>query len=146
MSEQTTQNKPTAAYILALLTGVLNIIAGIVLLALPAIITEAYDYYGYEYSFVTSILMGIGLWVMIVGVILIFAAVKLNANPLEHAKWGVVILIFSILAGSILGIIGGILALAFNPETQVPTRMCIGCGLQIEENLRFCPHCGKQSS
>jgi hypothetical protein len=147
MNRQTCKNKPTAAYILALITGIINIIAGIVLLFLAAITSSSsYHYYYYDFYFGTFILAGIGLWVLIASVILIAAAVKLNANPLDHSKWGAVILIFSIGLLSILGIIGGILALTFKPIRSTRTRMCIGCGLQIDENLRFCPHCGKQTS
>jgi drug/metabolite transporter (DMT)-like permease len=144
MNSQTCQNKPTAAYVLALLTGICNIIAGIVLLFLAAVASSSYDYY-YGYYFGTFMLTAVGLWVMIAAVILIAAAANLNSNPLDHSKWGAVILIFSILVGSILGIIGGILALTFKPIMTARTRMCVNCGRQIDESLRFCPHCGHQT-
>jgi hypothetical protein len=84
---------------------------------------------------------------------LIVGAVKLNSNPLEHTKWGVIILVFSIIGGvNIFGIIGGALALSYKPITysqvpappQVITRICPQCGRVIEENTKFCPYCGKQ--
>lgn len=147
MNGQTTQNKPTAAYILSLLAGIFNMGGGAVLLVLGIIVSDSYsDYYFYDFSLGAVILIGLGLWALIGGLILTMAAVKLSSNPLEHTKWGVIILIFSIVTSSILGIIGGILALAFTPETVARTRMCVGCGLHIDEKLRFCPHCGKERS
>jgi hypothetical protein len=148
MSGQTIQNKPTAAYILSLLAGIFNVGGGAVLLVLGIVVSaDSYsEYYFYDFSLGAVILLGLGLWALIGGLILIVAAVKLSSNPLEHTKWGVIILIFSIGTSSILGIIGGILALAFAPETAARTRMCVGCGMHIDENLRFCPHCGKERS
>ena len=145
MNGQTTQNKPTAAYILSLLAGLFNLLVGVVMLGLAIVISDSYNnYYFYEYSFGAVLLTGLGLWMLIAGIILILAAVKLNSNPLGHTKWGVIILIFSLGTSSIFGIIGGILALVFTPEMAIPTRMCLGCGLHIDEKLRFCPHCGKE--
>jgi hypothetical protein len=147
MSEQTSQNKPTAAYILALLTGIVNVFGGLAATAMGLVASDTYShYYFWGFSLVSGILLGLGLWTLIAGVIIILAAVKLNSNPLDHTKWGVIILLFSFVPPSILGIIGGILALAFTPETVARTRMCVGCGLQIDEKLRFCPHCGKEAS
>ncbi len=146
MNGQTTQNKPTAAYILSLLTGIFNIIAGVVLLFLAMFVAAGSysEYYLFDFYFGAVLFTGLGIWALIAGIIITVAAVKLNSNPLDHSKWGLIILIFSIGAGAILGIIGGILALIFTPEITTKTRMCLGCGLQIDESLRFCPHCGKE--
>lgn len=148
MSNQSLENKPTAAFVITLITGIIDVIAAIVLLILAAIVTNTYRNYYYFYNFQlgTYILAGIGFWVLIAAVILIVAALKLNSDPLEHAKWGVVILIFSIGVASILGIIGGILALTFTPKRKTPTRICINCGRYIEEDTQFCPYCGKKTA
>jgi hypothetical protein len=159
VSKQSVQNKPTAAFALSLVGGILAIIAGAVLLDLATALfstpTRSSFFYG-DYSYdrgLAYILGGVGIWVLIASIILIVGAVKLNSNPLEHTKWGVIILVFSILMGvNIFGIIGGALALAYKPITysqmpsppQVITRICPQCGRVIEENTIFCPYCGKQ--
>jgi hypothetical protein len=53
---------------------------------------------------------------LITSILIIVFAGKLKANPLEHSKWGALILIFSIIGvGGLLGLIGGILALVYKP-------------------------------
>ena len=129
--------------------GIFNLFGGIALLILGMIISEPYSNYYYSYfdfNLGAAILLGFGLWALVGCLVLIVSAVKLSSNPLAHTKLGVIILIFSILTSSLFGIIGGILALAFTPETAAQTRMCVGCGLHIDEKLRFCPHCGKETS
>jgi hypothetical protein len=137
MNNQPVQNKPTAAYYLALIGGIIGLIAGIFLLIII-----------------------IGIWIIISSVIVIVAAQKLNEEPMEHTKWGTIIIIFSIVGiGSLLALIGGILALTYNPipigaqsgamwnqpaSPQQITRICPQCGRIIENNVKFCPHCGKE--
>jgi RNA polymerase subunit RPABC4/transcription elongation factor Spt4/energy-converting hydrogenase Eha subunit A len=58
----------------------------------------------------------LSIWALIASTLIIFFANKLNTNPLEHSKWGILITVFSIL--SVLGlfaIAGGIAALIYNP-------------------------------
>jgi hypothetical protein len=69
-----------------------------------------------------------GLAGVLFGVAVIAGALMLYNNPVDHAKWGMVILIFSALGifgsamagfgiGLILGLIGGILALTWKLPT-----------------------------
>ena len=147
MSREPPTNKPTGAYILTLITAIINIILAGVLFFVSAVVTSTYRsyYYVYDYYLGGQMLIGIAVWVLIAAIILIVAALKLNSDPWEHSKWGIVILVFSIGILSILGIIGGILALTYTPEAATPTRMCIKCGRTIEENTKFCPFCGNKS-
>jgi hypothetical protein len=65
----------------------------------------------------------LGLVGVLLGIILLYSAVKLNANPSEHVAWGAVIILFSVVSlilvgggfilGFILGLVGGILAIAW---------------------------------
>ena len=77
-------------------------------------------------------------------------------NPEEHSKYGNRIIIFSIFGlGTILGIIGGILAVSFKhdkPEifslqdySQVKSKHCPLCGKRINEKAKFCHKCGKEA-
>jgi hypothetical protein len=114
--------------------------------------------------FTRPFFMALGAWMFLTAILIIIFAVKLNANPLEHTKWGVLILVFSIIGlGGLLGIIGGILALVYNPiltgapqqygppqqqnwgqQQQPMTRICPNCGKIVQTNVRFCPNCGTQ--
>jgi uncharacterized membrane protein YqgA involved in biofilm formation len=121
------ENKPTAAYILSLLGGIFGILGSLAFIGFGALAyvsyTESYSYY-YGYSYYDSMfgwswatLLGFGVWMLITSILLIVFAGKLKANPMEHTKWGVLILIFSIIGvGGLLGIIGGILALVYKPR------------------------------
>ena len=106
MSNQPAQKKPTAAYIFSLLGGLFGII--LLLIGLVGISLNG-----------SSSLSTVGLvvWMLIASILIIVFADKLNKNPLEHSKWGALIVVFSIL--SIFGLfafIGGILALIFKPN------------------------------
>jgi hypothetical protein len=125
-----------------------------------------YDFYDIPFfSWGWSLLIGLGLWILIASVLIIIFASKLKANPLEHTKWGMLILLFSIigLGGGILALIGGILALVYDPilagtpqyyspptQTYIPppqqaaTIVCPQCGRIVDANQKFCPNCGKQ--
>ncbi len=109
---------------------------------------------------------------MVCSIIVMVAASKLKANPLEHTKWGAIILVFSIIGGwSILDFIGGILALIYNPipANAAPTQYappqqpyygppaqqvayqpqahaCPQCGNMVQSGVRFCPNCGRQQN
>jgi hypothetical protein len=156
------ENKPTAAYILSLLGGIFGLIGGLVLLSFGAILA----------IFTFGLSLVLGLWVMTCSIIVIVAASRLNAEPLEHSKWGAIILVFSLIGSwSILNLIGGILALVYEPRIvgayspqgypqqgyppnppyvpqqsypQQITRICPQCGRVVNENIKFCPHCGTQ--
>jgi len=148
VSTQAVQNKPTAAYVLSLLGGILGLILGFL---------------------VAVFVVAIGLWFLICSLIIIISAARLNSNPLEHTKWGMIILIFSIIGlVTLLAFIGGILALAYTPmiptppqQTQPPAPIqervireeitkkevivkirCSYCGTLYDETLDKCPNCG----
>jgi MFS family permease len=142
------QDKPTAAYVLSLIGGILGLIVGFILIAIAASMST------YYYTRIVAPIYGaIGGWCLITSVIVIISAAKLNSNPWEHTKWGVIILVFSIIGlGTLLGLIGGILALVYKPQASVPqqapmqaiTRICPKCGRVLREETRFCPYCGNE--
>ena len=181
MYENQVQNKPTAAYILSLLGGIFGLLGSLVIIAVGVFAYSAlnsYDGYYYGNSLGLGLfgwgwatLIGLGAWVFIASALIIIFASKLKANPLEHSKWGALILVFSIigLGGGLLALIGGILALVYKPilvgaqpqygppqqqygpppqaytqPTQPITQICPQCGRIVQDNVRFCPNCGKQ--
>jgi hypothetical protein len=176
MSQNQVQNQPTAAYILSLIGGIFGLLGSIVLFSLGVLTYSAIDFYPYFYSYGPlglggGFLIGLGAWILVASILIIIFASKLKDNPLEHGKWGALILVFSIvgLGGGLLALIGGILALVYKPivgaqqaqqtyaqqqygpppnayvPTQQPTtRVCPQCGRIVQANERFCPNCGKQ--
>jgi hypothetical protein len=172
MSQNQVQNKPTAAYILSLLGGIIGLLASLALIGLGALAYAALGTYSGYYGDFTlgelgwgwTLYIGFGAWMLITSILIIVFAGKLKANPLEHSKWGALILIFSIIGvGGLLGFIGGILALVYKPilvgaqpqygppqqqyappQQQPVTSVCPQCGRIVQANERFCPNCGKQ--
>lgn len=104
---------PTVAYVLALIAGVLVVLNGLLLMAVGATLGIAVFGGGLAFG-------SIGI---LLGVIIVYAAVRLNAQPTEHVSWGAVIIVFSVVSlvlvgggfilGFILGLISGILAIAW---------------------------------
>ena len=74
-----------------------------------------------------------GVLGLIFGAIVIISSIMLNSKPHEHATWGTLIVLFSVLSifggamggfgiGLILGLIGGVLAITWKPtQTQTKT-------------------------
>jgi hypothetical protein len=172
------QNKPTAAYIVTLLGGIIGLIASLFVtfvLGILAYLTASTYEFGYGYYDVSGIFfiwIGFGAWMLITSILLIVFARRLNANPMQHSKYGWYIIIFSIIGvGGLLGLIGGILALVYKPipvgaappqyaAPQQPyygpppqpaayqpppqAHACPQCGTLVQPGVRFCPNCGKQ--
>jgi hypothetical protein len=157
------QNKPTAAYWLSMIGGILGLLGGLLVIVAGAVVGA----FTFGLGFV--VIGSIGIWISICSAIVIYAALKLNSEPLQHSKWGAIILVFSIIGGwSILDFIGGLLALVYTPiiggaqqpygqqqyaqppqvYTQPPpqqmTSACPQCGKIVPDNVQFCPNCGKQ--
>jgi len=170
------QNKPTAAYWLSMIGGIIGLLASLLVVALGAIAYSTLSSVDYIYavdSGIWTFYVGLGAWMFITSILIIVFASKLKAHPLEHSKWGALILVFSIIGlGGLFGLIGGILALVYKPilvgaqpqygppqqqygppppqaayaqpPPQSITRICPQCGRVVQENVKFCPNCGKQ--
>ncbi len=103
----------TVAYVLSLIAGVLVVLNGLLLLGVG--VTLGIAVFGGGLAF--------GAIGILLGVIIIYAAARLNAQPTEHVSWGAVIIVFSVVSlvlvgggfifGFILGLISGILAIAW---------------------------------
>ncbi len=116
--------RPTAAYALSLIAGILIIINGAVVGFIPGLITSIPGVSAVP-GFVWGILYLVSIVGIVFGIIVLLSAVMLYRNPMSKTTWGVLILIFSILSivvgggfliGMILGIIGGALGLAWKPR------------------------------
>ena len=112
--------KPTRAFKLSLIAGILILInTGLVGAAttwFPSLIPTLPGSTGND----STLLYTLTVAVLIFGAIVLFGAIMLDKKPANKKAWGIMIIVFSILSyltaggfiiGSILGIIGGALAL-----------------------------------
>ena len=156
------ESYPSTAYTLSLIAGIFVILGGL----LMAVIGAVFTFFALGVGAIAGV---IGLvW----GIIILYGANKLRAQPEQHVTWGVIILVFSLISwvgglgglliGFLLGLIGGILAITWQPPqttmaptyaspspppstpTMQATRYCPNCGAPVDANATYCPHCGKQ--
>jgi hypothetical protein len=110
MYQNQVQNQPTAAYWLSIIGGILGLLGGLLLIVVGAVAGAVTLGFGF------AVIGGIGIWITICSAVVIYSASRLKAEPMQHSKWGAIILVFSIIGGwSILDFIGGILALVYKP-------------------------------
>ena len=108
--------KPTTAFILSLIGGILVLLGGLIWAAVGTVIA---------FFFVAG--LGFLLWAFLIfGIIIIIGAVMINSNPSSAHSWGIVKLILGVLSllgvvtalGGILAIIGGTFALTWKPKPE----------------------------
>jgi len=124
--------KPTVAFILSLIAGVLILVGGgaravlgLVIRSFSPQIAGNHRITGAMARMMGSGLGLIGILGIVFGLIVIVCAIMLNSRPEQHATWGALIVVFSVLSlfggaggffiGLILGLIGGILAITWKP-------------------------------
>lgn len=130
--------RPTAAFVLSLVAGVLIIIGGGIMSMMSSFWFNGmmggyrgWGMMGYPgYGMMGGLGYGfgfMGILGMVFGVIVIVSAIMLNSKPQEHTTWGTLIIIFSALSifgsamggfgiGLILGLMGGVLAVTWKPS------------------------------
>lgn len=107
---------PRGAYMLTMVGAILEIIAAIVYIALGVIGAAAAGIFGIGG-------LGLGVWLLIVGIILFVGASKLKSgDPGTIRTWSILILVFGILGGNIFALIGGILGLIWKPPQKPATQ------------------------
>jgi len=147
-----TQEKPTAAFVLSLVGGILIVIGSLLEGIIGALLEVSFPGFGV----IWAILAGLGI---MCAVLVLVGAAMLYVNPKRNVPWGVIIIVFSVLSlffalgglivGMILGIIGGALGVAWKPSPTplltptAITRVCPQCGRVLTEEVKFCPYCGK---
>jgi len=113
---------PTAAFALSLIGGIFILLGGMVSIALGSAIGSL------GYGLGGSVIAGLGVFGLICGFATILGAVWINSGEKGKVRNGaILVLIFSILSwaggvggffiGFLLGLIGAILALTWNPTT-----------------------------
>jgi hypothetical protein len=119
-------DKPTAAFVLSLVGAIFILLGGIITLAWAAIIGSALSLAGLgDFGVGFAVIGTLGfIW----GIIALVGAVMMNSSDKSRVRTGaILVLVFSILSwfgafgglfiGFILGLIGAILGLTWNPPT-----------------------------
>ena len=115
--------KPQAAFILSMLAGIFIVSSAALRLAIRAFFRSYGSYIGtyngthmmggFGFSLLRSIIT------LVFGIIVIVSALMLYRRPQRHRLCGILIMIFSVLSGGIigvlLGLVGGILAIIWKP-------------------------------
>ena len=135
--KMSTAEKPTAAFVLSLIAGILIVLGGALRSMIGfywfRMINGSWGRGGGMMGYPRFGMMGglgfIGIVGLIFGILIIVSAIMLNSRPEGHTTWGILIVIFSAISvfggmggfgiGLILGLIGGVLAITWKPtQTQ----------------------------
>jgi hypothetical protein len=128
--------KPTAAFVLSLIAGILILLCGIFMIAARAIIGMALPWIRETrpamIGYIRGMMTIMGLPGLIFGIIAIIGAFMIRSEEQGRVKAGsVMVLISSILSifsgmgfvlGLVLGIVGGILGLTWKPEEKAQSK------------------------
>ncbi|MCW4045310.1 MAG: DUF6114 domain-containing protein [Candidatus Bathyarchaeota archaeon] len=117
--------KPTAAFVLSLLGAIFIIIGGLVYAVVFSIIGGVFDFIGF--GGLGGLITILGFLGIVWGVLVLIGAIMMNSEDKSKVRTGsILVLIFSILSwvgaaggifiGFLLGLIGGILGLTWNPS------------------------------
>ncbi|MGC8569204.1 MAG: DUF6114 domain-containing protein [Nitrososphaeria archaeon] len=125
------EDYPKAAYTLSLIAGVLMLINSVLFIVIMPFLAV----YPVRPRLMFMMMFGLPFLafgaIMFLGlasaIVVLISALMLKSRPAESTTWGVLILVFSLMSffgmggfiiGAILGIIGGAMAMAYNPKTK----------------------------
>jgi hypothetical protein len=121
--------KPTAAFVLSLIAGIIYILAGIATAILATIVGSLVSFAGMGGIGLAGAALGaVGL---VCGIIMIIGAVMMNTSVQSRVRTGaILVLVLTIIGafftlggfgiGGILGLIGSILGLVWKPTASMP--------------------------
>jgi len=132
------EDRPTLAFLLSLISGIFIIMGGLTTTAMMGLFWWMGHHWGagiWRWGwmgghmagiFSSGIFLGLGLFGIVCGIAVLIGALMLNRDPKGHAKWGALVLAFSILSivgamggwlvGLVLGVLGGALAISWEPK------------------------------
>lgn len=125
-----TQFKPTTAYTLSLIGGLIIIVGGLFSFFCYGNSGVLYGMMSGTYSYMSGFWLALPLLSIASGVIVTIGAIMLNSRPRERMTWGIIVLAFAVasfvgmggfLIGALLSIIGGALAINWKPPVETPT-------------------------
>ncbi len=126
--------KPTTGFIFSLIGGIFVLLGGLLWSALGTLIAIFTSLGFLLYAF------------LIFGIIIIVGALMMNSNPKSAHTWGIIVIILGVLSligitttlGGILSIVGGALALTWNPSRTANVQTIP----PPQGAIRFCQNCG----
>jgi hypothetical protein len=124
------QERPETAISLTLMAGALIVIGSLIMAFMTAWFFSGFDTFCPGTHMIAGVLGSAIMPLMAIigaatGFLVIFGAVRLISHPKEHRRWGMLIVVFSIiglagmggfLIGTVLGVIGGTMALSWRPR------------------------------
>ncbi len=128
--------RPTAAFVLSLISGILVLLTGILMLVAAGLVSsisgELVPGIPYPLELIGSLIAIFGVVGLIFGILILVGAVMIYSGEPSKVKIGsILVLVFSILSlfivgggffiGFILGLIGGILGLIWKPPVRQET-------------------------
>ncbi len=141
--------RPTAAFVLSLLAGIFYLIAGIAVAAIASIALLI--------PFAGGFIFAVGLIGLVSGILMIFGASMMNSEDKGRVRSGSILVLVFLLVGAIftlggigigfiLGLIGSILGLTWNPTPPPPVPQAATAPVQASAGTKFCPNCGTEVS
>ncbi|MGI0054604.1 MAG: DUF6114 domain-containing protein [Thermoplasmata archaeon] len=115
-------NKPTVAFVLSLIGGILILLVALVFAAVLLVVGTAFLFLGRGTG--ASIAIGYGVGGLLIGILIIAFAGLLLRHPRNHVGYGIAIVVLSLVSivvgagfylGLILAFVGGILAIVYQP-------------------------------
>ena len=122
--------KPTAAFVVSLIAGILILGGAIFIMAFASALGGILG--GLGGGAAGTILLVYGAVGLIFALLVLIGAIMLWMKPQSHVAWGVVILLFSLFSiitgggfiiGLILGLVGGILGIVWKPPVPMQPGM-----------------------
>jgi hypothetical protein len=122
----------TTAFVLSLIGGIIIFVGSLITSLLSAFGSSFGTYYGmglgmmnrlgFGFGYGSGWMLGLSIFALICGVLVLIGALMLSTRPAEHFTWGIIVLIFSFVSligmggyfiCAILGLAGGAIALSY---------------------------------
>jgi hypothetical protein len=126
----TVVEKPTGAFVLSLIGGVLVVLFALVIIAIGAFGGAVLGIVGF--GWLGGLVIVVGVVHLIFGVLMIVGSIQMNSGVPGNVKtWSIIVLVVSVIGlimgaglfiGAILGLVGAILGLVWKPSTSLATQ------------------------
>jgi hypothetical protein len=126
----TVVEKPTEAFVLSLIGGILVILFALVIIAIGVFGGAVLRIVGF--GWLGGLVIVVGVVHLIFGVLMIVGGIQMNSGVPGNVKtWSIIVLVVSViglimgaglLIGAILGLVGAILGLVWKPSTSLATQ------------------------
>jgi predicted membrane protein len=110
-------NKPIVAYVFSVIGAALGV----------SIALTAFGSFFSSYGLGSLEITILSIWCIICSIVILIAGICLIVEPKKNKKWGKIISVFSVVGiGSIVAVIGGVLAMLYGKENSTYKRISVG--------------------